>query len=168
MLQIDPTRALQRIWHMSWWGSVLVVFVFVTTAVFLFFLVVYPNTNGRILFGGIAILLWLSLLICYYGGMANLKRKLDDLILKGERVKSRIVIKSDEDIDRCERLVQAWDEDSYQILKGTEWERSYKSITGLTKLESETSGDFAANTISVYKNYMTLRLMKLKEIRDRL
>jgi hypothetical protein len=153
---------------MKWWGSMLAIGALVFTALFAFFWLVDPNIIAKIWFGGMAILLWLILLLCYFSGIADLKRNLGGLIIKGERIKSRITGKSETDIDRCESMVQKWDEHVHKVLKGTEWIQHYESTTGLTKPESESLGDLVQQTLAIYRNWLALRLTRLKEIRDKL
>ena len=153
---------------MKWWGSTLAIAALVFTALTVFFLLVDPNTIAKAWFGGMAILLWLILAICYFTGIADLKRNLGVLIIKGERIKSRITGTTEVDIDRCESMVQDWDGRVRKVLKGTEWVQFYESTTGFTKPESESTGDLVQQTLAIHRNYMALHLRRLKEIWDSL
>ena len=153
---------------MKWWGKVLAIAALVFTALAVAYWLVAPNMIAKAWFGGTAIFLWLIFFICYFSGVADLKGNLDVLIIKGERIKSRITGGSEADIDRCELMIQEWDERVHKILKGTEWVQYYESTTGLTKPEDESLGDLIQQHLTVRRNWMALRLTRLKEIRDKL
>ena len=153
---------------MKWWGNLLVIAALVFTAVAIFVLFVNAGLIAKAWFGGCAISLWLILIIVYLSSISELKRKLDELIVGGERIKSRQTDKTEASIDRYDSMMTDWDGKVDKVLKGTEWEKSYKFTTGFTKPENESSQDYLENFLVIGRNYMALRLTKLKEIRDSL
>jgi len=119
----------------------------------------------------LATVAWAILFIWYLDSMSTLRQSLDELIQNGEHIKARqlnIPTVTEAFIDKYQEKMSEWDGCVETILKGTEWENSYKETIGFVKPDDESSGDHLVRILKADRNYMTLRLTKLKEIRDSL
>ena len=75
--------------------------------------------------------------LCFLQTTSKLKRELADIMLKGEQLCARFTSSKEEDIDRYDPKTREWDEAVGRILKGTEFEKIWMSVTGITKPEDE-------------------------------
>ena len=158
------------------WGIPLVMLSLLLTAFAIIFVILH-NTgaegykDGVIAFVIAAVFAWIILIVYYLHTMSELRQALDDLIQDGERIKSRQTDPPEVTealIDRYESMMVEWDTRVAEVLDGTEWEKSYKETTGFVKPEDESSEDYLERFLKIGRNYMALRLAKLKEIRDSL
>ena len=148
------------------WGRVLVVATIVTT--FLAIVASFASFCG--LFAvSFAALMWVILLMYYLKTTSRLKESLDVLISEGERFSVLLRGDTEADFDRCEDLIQQWTMSVDRVMKGTEYELSWKSNVGLVPPEdlSALTGRFLL-VFAAERNYMAQRLRRLKEIRDSL
>ncbi len=116
-----------------------------------------------------AVLMWVILFMYYLITTSRLKKSLDELISEGEWVSVLLRGSTDADVDRCEDHIQQWNISVDKVLKGTEYEQSWKSNVGLVSPEdlSGLVGKYVV-VFAAQRNYMALRLSRLKEIRDSL
>ncbi len=124
---------------------------------------------------GVAIILlilpvamWVILIVCYLETISRLRKNLDNILQKGEWISARLTGNTESEFDKYELKIQEWDASVEKVLKGTEYEHSWKSNIGLTKPENELGLVGLENFFTVLRNYMALRLTRLKEIRDSL
>lgn len=93
---------------------------------------------------------------------------MDGLISKGEWIKARLTGKTEADIDRYDLRIREWDKSIEKVLKGTEYEHSWRSNVGLTNQDDEAQFVGLEKFLTVDSNYMYKRLARLKEIKDSL
>ena len=136
-----------------------------TIALFLWIFGIYLKECAS----AVAIFMWVMLIICYLSTIARLRKDLDELISKGEWISTRLTGDTVADIDKHELRLQEWDVSITKVLKGTEYENSWRSNVGLTKPEDEShSQGLERLLLNTQKNYVALRLTRLMEIKSSL
>ena len=122
--------------------------------------------------GTSAALLWGTLIISYVAVNQRKKEILSKLVSEGEYIRARLTGEGWNAVDRYNDMISNWisrveislTKDEYQLLC---------SNTGIEKPEDETindAGDIGAikNALAVNRNYMYIRILRLKEIINKL
>lgn len=149
------------------WGRVLVVVAIMATIL----AIISPFTNQKIpILWAVVVCacMWGLLILSYLEITWQMKKNLSNLIARGEYILARLTGEGWEIIDRYQLLIDEWVSQVENVLKGTEYEKSWKSNTGLVKPESEEQETDIKQYLAVIRNYMTLRITRLQEIKEKL
>jgi len=147
---------------MRWWGRALII---VTGVVGLIFFISFYVEQVSKLWIGVAFILLLGILIMSsFEVTRRMKNELAKLVLEGEQIKARLTAESWKAIDRYDTQIGDWVSKCKASLPKAEYDL-LRSNTGIDKPESEDEqqGDIKQN-LAVKRNYMYIRIMRLKEI----
>ena len=114
----------------------------------------------------LAVSMWVTSVLYYLETAYRTKNKLDKLMLEGERIRVILGGNTEADYDRGEDHTQQWNVSVDRVMKGTEYEQSWKSSIGLTIPEDLSGLVGLPLRFAAQRNYMAQRLSRLKEIRD--
>lgn len=114
---------------------------------------------------GTAVILWVILILYYLKNTGSLKNNLVVLISSGERILTRLTGDTEADIDKHEEQIREWDASVINVLKGTEYEKSWTLDVGLENPENELKPVLLARMLVIQRNYTHRRLKRLEEIR---
>lgn len=115
-----------------------------------------------------AVLMWVILFIYDLITTSRLKKSLDKLMSEGEWVRALLTGDTEADYDRCEDHILQWNTSVDSVLNGTEYDLKWKSNVGLVPPEDLSGLVGLPVQFAAERNYMALRLSRLKEIRDSL
>ena len=125
----------------------------------------------------VAVVMLVILVLSYLQSRTNLRKNLDGLITKGEHLQAIVNgvpdnslksydTESDQTIERISSRLDEWDTSIMKVLKDTKYDGQWVSNAGLTKPEDESKVKGLDWYLVVWRNYMTLRLKRLEDIRN--
>ncbi len=100
--------------------------------------------------------------------MQQTKDSLDAFLGKGNDILARLTSESWDAIDRYDVEMDKWATNVRRLLKGLSYENDWMSNTGLMKEEREDQEDPIQQNLAIKRNYMRLRIIRLREIRAKL
>ena len=165
-MQFDLRDILKRLWEMKGWGRALIVVTGI--AGILFFVSFYTECISRLWMGVMFFLLLGTLIISSFEVTRRTKTKLSRLVFEGEEIKARLTAESGEFIDRYDLKISEWASRCKTSMSMAEYDL-WKSNTGIEKPESEDEqqGDIKQN-LAIKRNYIHIRIIRLKEIINKL
>ena len=161
---------------MRWWGRVLVKAVILLTAFAIpAAILIVPLWAYGMLYRvatvatiSTAVVSWALLILFYLALIFKVKRELNVIITKGVWISDRLGGNTEHAIDKNEGRIRDWDTSIEKVLKGTEYEYNWRDNTGLSKPEDESKVQGLEKALTVQRNYITLRILRLQVIRDSL
>jgi hypothetical protein len=100
--------------------------------------------------------------------MSKLKRVLNKLIQEGVHIQATLTRSDDASLFRYDDKLTDWETSIAQALKGTEYEQLWRDNIGLNKPEDETKVTGYKQELVINRNFVALRLQRLREIQDKL